>query len=130
MQHSCVGRIFRLQQSAGKDHPGSPTLQKDVEMNAPLAKEQIALLMSSSLTYRSPVIEGTDGTIAEARPSMFQRLSARVQAAVIRVMELPQRRAVLDELNVLSDRELADIGLTRAELGSVFDPHFVSSRSN
>ena len=35
-------------------------------MNAPLNKEQIALLMSDSLTYRSPVVEGTDGTIPDA----------------------------------------------------------------
>ena len=41
---------------------------------------------------------------------------------------LPQRRAVLDELTLLTDRELADIGLNRSELGRVFDPRFAQSR--
>ncbi len=96
-------------------------------MNAPLAKEQIALLMSDSLTYRSPVVEGTDGTIVDARPasrSLVQRISSFVSGLVA----MPRRRAVLDELSSLSDRELADIGLNRNELGRVFDPQFVEAR--
>jgi len=96
-------------------------------MNAPLAKEQIALLMSDSLTYRSTVVEGTDGTIATANPaprSLFQRIGSLVSA----LLAMPRRRAVLDELASLSDRELADIGLNRAELSHVFDPRFAAAR--
>ena len=96
-------------------------------MNAPLAKEQIALLMSDSLTYRSPVVEGTDGTNANTRPAspgLFQRVGSFVSG----LLAMPRRRAVLDELSSLSDRELADIGLNRAELSHVFDPHFAQSR--
>lgn len=96
-------------------------------MNAPLAKEQIALLMSDSLTYRSTVVEGTDGTIATANParrSLFQRIGDLVSA----LLAMPRRRAVLDELSSLSDRELADIGLSRAELSHVFDPRFAETR--
>ena len=96
-------------------------------MNAPLAKEQIALLMSDSLTYRSTVVEGTDGTIAtnQTRPrSLFQRIGSLMSA----LLAMPRRRAVLDELSSLSDRELADIGLNRAELSHVFDPRFAEMR--
>ncbi len=96
-------------------------------MNAPLAKEQIALLMSDSLTYRSTVVEGTDGTIADTNPAprgLFQRLGGLVSA----MLAMPRRRAVLDELSSLSDRELADIGLNRAELSRVFDPRFAETR--
>ena len=97
-------------------------------MNAPLAKEQIALLMSDSLTYRMPVVEGTDGTIADPRPSLLSVLAARAAAAFQSLLALPRRRAVIDELRMLSDRELADIGLSRAELGHVFDPRFTPTR--
>lgn len=98
-------------------------------MNAPLAKEQIALLMSDSLTYRMPVVQGTDGTIADSptgRRSLTQMLSAGFSA----LLALPRRQAVLNELSSLTDRELADIGLTRGEMSRVFDPRFAEARAH
>ncbi len=97
-------------------------------MNAPLAKEQIALLMSDSLTYRASIVEGTDGTVADPRPTFGQLMMARVTRAVKDLVALPHRRAVLDELAMLSDRELADIGLSRAEVARVFDRRFTDAR--
>jgi uncharacterized protein YjiS (DUF1127 family) len=90
-------------------------------MNAPLTKEQIALLMSDTLSYRAP---GVEGGLSVFRPSLF----ARLRAAVAHLASLPRRRAVMDELSMLTDRELADIGLNRSELGRVFDPRFVQAR--
>ena len=95
-------------------------------MNAPLAKEQIALLMSGSLTLQTPALQGTDGTIAEPRPSAFDVFAAKCRTVWASLMDLPRRRAVLDELSMLSDRELADVGLNRAELSEVFRPDFAA----
>jgi hypothetical protein len=41
---------------------------------------------------------------------------------------LLRRLAVLDDLRSLSDDQLADIGLRRADLHRVFDPAFVAAR--
>ena len=84
--------------------------------------------MSDSLTYRAPVVEGTDGTLADSSRPAARGLFARLRSAVAYLAEMPRRRAVLDELSMLTDRELADIGLSRAELGRVFDPSFGSAR--
>ena len=81
-------------------------------MNAPLSKEQIALLMSDSMTTRSV-----------ARPGLLSRLRAVFGAWV-------EHRTVLTELRGLSDRELTDIGLNRADLPRVFDPAFARSREH
>ena len=95
-------------------------------MNAPLAKEQIALLMADSLTYRSPAVDGMEGAFAAPEPSTFWGKLAR---AIRSIADLPRRRAVVHELASLSDRELADIGLSRNQVGKVFDPAFQALRS-
>ncbi len=90
-------------------------------MNAPISKQHLSLLMSDSLTYREPAVE------AGNRPAATG-LFARLRAAWAHLVSLPQRRAVLDELSMLTDRELSDIGLNRNELGRVFDPRFAQAR--
>ena len=92
-------------------------------MNAPLAKDQLALLMSDSLTYRGAAVETSD-----ARPSAWQAAKLALSGFAARLRDMPRRRAVLNELNGLTDRELADIGLQRSELNRVFDPRFVAAR--
>jgi uncharacterized protein YjiS (DUF1127 family) len=84
--------------------------------------------MSDSLTYRSPVVEGTDGTVANVGPAP-RSLMQRAVAAISALLATPRRRAVINELASLSDRELADIGLNRAELGRVFEPAFAAART-
>ena len=108
---------------------GPETEKRIFDMNAPLAKEQIALLMSDSLTYRASVVEGTDGTVAEPRPTFFAVIGNHLRQFAAALAALPRRRAVIDELSMLSDRELADIGLQRGELSRVFDPRFIGNRA-
>ncbi|WP_200845395.1 DUF1127 domain-containing protein [Roseomonas sp. 18066] len=40
------------------------------------------------------------------------------------VIEFPRRRRIYDELSMLSDRELADIGLNRGDIPRVFEEKF------
>jgi uncharacterized protein YjiS (DUF1127 family) len=40
-----------------------------------------------------------------------------------------RRQAVLQEMSMLTDRELADIGLSRADLPRVFDPAFAAEHA-
>lgn len=88
-------------------------------MNARVAKEEIALLMPTTLASYA----GADFAAPEqAEPNMFRR-------ALTWLLDLPRRRAVIAELSALSDHELADIGLTRHELSRVFDPAFAAQRA-
>ena len=50
-----------------------------------------------------------------------QGLFARIRAWIA-------RRSVLAELGELTDRELADIGLNRADLHQVFQPAYIRNR--
>ena len=92
-------------------------------MNARVAKEEMALLMPTSLSHYADEPRFS----AETSPST---LFSKLAAVVAWIIDLPRRRAVLAELNELSDHELADIGLNRAELNRVFDPEFAASRVN
>ncbi|MDA8249526.1 MAG: DUF1127 domain-containing protein [Rhodospirillales bacterium] len=66
---------------------------------------------------------------SRAEPRRGGVLAGRVRGALRWVAEMPRRRAVLEELTRLSDRELADIGMTRGDLPRVFDPAFAASRN-
>lgn len=50
----------------------------------------------------------------------------RIIAAFTWLCGLPRRIAERDQLAALSDRELADIGLTRGDIGRIHDPDFAA----
>lgn len=80
-------------------------------MNAFTSKEELALLPASRISYAEHYTNDR-----AARPSIFARIAAFFE-----------RQSTLNELGQLSDRELADIGLHRAELSRVFDPSFANA---
>lgn len=94
-------------------------------MTAVIAKKHLAHLAGGSLAYSRPAVQGLEGTVADLRRPGLRALFARLTRAAI---EYPRRRAVLDELSMLSDRELADVGLDRADLVRVYDPAFAAAR--
>ncbi|MBU6500199.1 MAG: DUF1127 domain-containing protein [Rhodospirillales bacterium] len=96
-------------------------------MNAFVAKEEIALLMPNSLSHYFR--DEDAGLPATASVETKSGVLARLGAVGRWLAQAGQRRMVMDELRGLSDHELADIGLARAELGLVFDTGFASQRN-
>ena len=95
-------------------------------MSGHVAKEEIALLMPERLAHYFQ----DDREYMPASSKLGRGVFATLANAVKWVIEMPRRRAVLDELGALTDHELADIGLSRAELGQVFDRDFAGVRNS
>lgn len=91
-------------------------------MNARVAKEEIALLMPTSLSHYA---DEPRLAPVQTAPSLI----SRVASVLNWIADLPRRRSVLAELSELSDHELADIGLSRGDLSRVFDPEFAAQRA-
>ena len=70
--------------------------------------------MPTTVSYRDVAVKRPTGT---SRPSGLEALFA---AGIRYLVSLPRRHAVKTELERLTDRELSDIGLSRAEISTVF----------
>jgi uncharacterized protein YjiS (DUF1127 family) len=85
-------------------------------MSAQFAKNDMSFAMPTSLSQGSATHRSSPG------------LAARVAAAVQWFAEFPRRQAVISQLSAMSDRELADIGLTRSDVPLVFTRGFLAER--
>jgi uncharacterized protein YjiS (DUF1127 family) len=88
-------------------------------MNAPFAKNHMAHLLTAGL--------GASDTVQDT--GVRRGLGRRIADSLAYLVALPRRRAVLDELSSLSDRELADIGIARSELKRVFEPAYARNHA-
>ncbi|QYU69949.1 DUF1127 domain-containing protein [Leptolyngbya sp. 15MV] len=96
-------------------------------MNPRDRQEQIGLFHATpSLDAAS--IETIRAQAVAARDAAMAQLLVRVFGPVFRGVALlltwPRRRATYETLRLMSDRQLADIGLERAEIARVFEPDF------
>jgi uncharacterized protein YjiS (DUF1127 family) len=101
-------RCSRREQAIADGLRSPPLKLWDCVMNAYVSPEELALLPADQINFaqhHSDAKAGKSGVVA----TIFARITAFVE-----------RQRVLSELNGLSDRELADIGLNRAELPQVF----------
>lgn len=94
-------------------------------MNAPTAKDQFSFSLGQ-LTYIDPTYddESVSSVAAQKRrvAGWFSRLLAKIA-------EWQRRRAVMQEMAMMTDRELSDIGLSRSDLARVFDPTFAANHT-
>lgn len=105
-------------------------------MDARITREETALLLNLNLSrharqvedIRLAAIRERDEAIGRALRNGVVRVFRTLASVARFIVTYPQRRAVFEQLNSLSDRELADIGLARADLAHVFDEDFVRTR--
>jgi uncharacterized protein YjiS (DUF1127 family) len=89
-------------------------------MSAHFAKDQVSFAPTTTMSAR------TADVFAPAQEGVFARTLRGVGTWFTEAL---RRRAVTSELAMLSDHELADIGLSRADIPRVFDRAFVATRS-
>lgn len=102
-------------------------------MNPRHTQEQIGLFPAAPQTASAAEIDrivaqavrARDEVIAGSLRRIFGRLGQALAAVGAALVSWPERRATYDRLRRLSDRELADIGLTRGDIARVFEPGFV-----
>jgi uncharacterized protein YjiS (DUF1127 family) len=88
-------------------------------MSAPITKDQLTFSLGN-LSYIDANYDAQPETPAVLpKRSVFARLH-----------EWRQRRGVAAELAQMTDRELADIGLSRADVSRVFDPGFAAEHTH
>ena len=99
-------------------------------MNARIAKEEMALLMPGAPKYSS----AENDSYARNAEALKNRNAPRGGNPVIRLArairawlaEQRKRQAMIDELATMTDHELADIGLNRSEVPTLFDSRYTT----
>lgn len=73
---------------------------------------------------RAEAIAARDAAVAQALKRSFTGIGKALAAIGAALTSWPERRATYENLRALTDRELADIGLTRGDISRVFEPEF------
>jgi uncharacterized protein YjiS (DUF1127 family) len=88
-------------------------------MSAPIAKDQLAFQLPN-LTYVDARYEEPNLRTSYAEPRRGFGIWLATRVAAFRAWR--EKQAALAELEGMSEHELADIGLSRADLHRLFDP--------
>jgi uncharacterized protein YjiS (DUF1127 family) len=96
-----------------------------IPMSAPITKDQLTFSLGNMSYVDYSYDEPPAIDVKTPSHGVGHLLSHVVEAFAA----WRRRQAVLQEMAMLSDRELADIGLTRADLPRVFDPTFAAQRA-
>ena len=96
-------------------------------MSAQIAKTGLTFKLPESLSYHTTWDDADYEPVVPARSrGLLARLAATVSA---RASQWAARRTALAELSGMTDRELADIGLSRSDIPRVTEPGFVEQHA-
>ena len=98
-------------------------------MNAPVAKDQLDFSLGN-VSYIGPAYEEETAYERNAAPSVKtagHSVVGLLSGFIARLAEWQRSRVIMEEMAMMSDRDLSDIGLTRADLPRVFDAAFTTS---
>jgi uncharacterized protein YjiS (DUF1127 family) len=96
-------------------------------MNAPMTRNQFSFSLGE-LTYIDSNHE-EEATLFLVSSSHKQRAIKWWTRLVVDYTEWRHRRAVIQEMAMMSDRQLSDIGLSRSDLAGVFSPTFAANHA-
>jgi uncharacterized protein YjiS (DUF1127 family) len=94
-------------------------------MNAPITKDQFTF----SLGYASYIDYSYDEAPATVVKLPKRGIGQWLNRAVATLAERRRRRVELQEMAMMTDRELFDIGLSRSDVSRVFDPAFAADHA-
>jgi uncharacterized protein YjiS (DUF1127 family) len=96
-------------------------------MSAPLAKSDLVFKLATSQSYIDHSYDPAPSIAAQPAPrGLLRRIGDGLASLAQGVRDWTDRQATLSEMGMMSDRELADIGLSRGDVPRVFDADFLA----
>ena len=94
-------------------------------MSAPITNDQFSFSLGN-LSYIGASYDEAPAPVVKLGGA---GLIAWFRGLVAKATDWQRRRAAIEELGLMTDRELSDIGLTRTDLARVFNTTFASDRA-
>jgi uncharacterized protein YjiS (DUF1127 family) len=96
-------------------------------MNAPTSKRELEFKLPAMMSYHATWDDADYEPVIPIRHRPLRTRLARLRETVARYRE---RQAVQAELHAMTDRELADIGMSRYDISRIFDPDFAQEHAH
>ena len=100
-------------------------------MSAPLAKTDFVFKLATSQSYIDDDYDPTPlPTARAASRGLLREIGDGLAFVAQSIRNWSARQATLSEMGMMSDRELADIGLSRGDVPRVFDADFAADHAS
>jgi uncharacterized protein YjiS (DUF1127 family) len=99
-------------------------------MSAPLSKSDLVFKLATSQSYIDQSYDPAPRAAAQPAPrGLLRQIGDGLALLAQGIRNWTDRQATLSEMGMMSDRELADIGLSRADVPRVFDADFAADHT-